>query len=221
MKLEYIKTTNWLPAIYGARHPLKSYHLIDSIVDVEEYDLNGLKDFREIPTLGPNDLRLTTQLAKAGGSHSKFLRQVGIILTITAPMYWWTEFDTYKIGTTANSTSKMFKLGKSKLTKEDFLVDEWNAENLQLLEIVNKKIELYLSEFNKKDNKDAINKAWRDLQQSVPSSFLYTRTVSLNYEVLRTIYKNRKNHKLIEWRNFCSNIIKSIPYGELFIKDNN
>lgn len=226
MKLNAIKTYNWLHAIRGMRNPLQSYHDFDSNVKMEEYDFYETIDYREVPIIGAKDFKLMTILAKLGGCHPKYLRQIGISCNVTAPLYWWVEYDTYKVGTVANSTSKMFKLGSRQLTKEDLDFDTWDEDDEKQLEIVNKRILAYIEsrdrdKENGSERSEETEAKWRKLQQCVPSNFIYTRTVTLNYEVLRSMYFYRHVHKLKEWREFCNLIVENIPYGQHFIVDCN
>ena len=216
MKIEALKTFNWLSALRGMRNPLQSWNKFDTEVIREPIRFFGMKDFKELPIIGENDLKLSKSLATSGGSHAKFLRQIFISCNVTAPLLWWVEYDTYKVGTVANSTSKMFKLGSRKLTQADLDFDTWEKEDVKLLDYVNSLIEKYL-ELKKGDDTKATKAVWRKLQQVIPSSFVYERTITLNYEVLRTMYKDRKKHKLDEWRRFLDLMVTGIPYGELFI----
>ena len=185
----------------------------------EPYDLwlwdNGALEWEHdiaiVAALGPNDLALAQQLIRAGAEHAKFMRQIFVNVDITAPIYWWKEFDTYKIGTTANSTSTMHKLISKPITKECFEFDD-NAKINLIQEDIIKCCEHLRKRYI--DTKDKIY--WRALVQILPQSWLQTRTLSLNYAVLRNIYFQRRGHKLIEWHQFCE-WIKSLPYGEELI----
>ena len=185
----------------------------------ESYDLwlwdNGVlqwdNDMTVVAALGPKDLALAQKLICAGTEHAKFMRQIFVNVDITAPIYWWKEFDTYKIGTTANSTSTMHKLISKPITKECFEFDDDAKINLIQEDIIK-----YCEHLRKRyiDTKDKIY--WRALVQILPQGWLQTRTLSLNYTVLRNIYFQRRGHKLIEWHQFCD-WIKSLPYGEELI----
>ena len=221
MEVEAVKTSNWMGTIRGMRNPLQSYDKFDTNVKMEEFDFYGKVDYREIPILGENDYKLATTLATLGGSHSKYLRQLGIICNITAPLLWWVEFDTYKVGTVANSTSKMFKLGSRELTKNDLALDDWTEDDDIMLKYINKLITKLLTFKGKDKNTEEYKKIWRKLMVVIPSSFIYTRTVTLNYDVLRNMNFYRKSHKLKEWRVFLDKIIEKIPYGNHLIRECN
>lgn len=157
--------------------------------------------------VGEKDLDLAHRLSKAGTDHSKYLRQIPVLVSITAPRYWWTEFDTYKVGTTANSESTMHTIHKKELTEEDFSWDEalGGVGLSTVVELLNLLRDSYLVTNNKDD--------WRNIIQLLPQSFNQTRVVSLNYQVLKTMYHARKNHKLSEWHEFCR-WVESLPYAK-------
>jgi hypothetical protein len=160
---------------------------------------------------GPADLALLKKLAKAGSDHRKFLRFITVTVDITAPLYWWKEFDTYKVGTVANSCSTMHKIHEKKFTLEDFSHENLTQDGLQaiwwLIDQLNYDREFFL------ETKD--KEYWYEMIQLLPTSYNQRRTVLLNYEVLRNMYHARKAHKLDEWRvGFC-NWVKSLPYAEL------
>lgn len=197
--------------IQGMRNPMNSYAKSDSRVgyDFDDYTIE----------LGENDYSLMQRLAKAGTEHRKYMRMLPVYMRITAPLYWWKEFDTYKVGTVTNSSSTMHKIAAKKFTLEDFscehlLADEpipcrdYSALGMMNATIynLNKFRELYLQTKDKK--------YWWQMIQLLPSSYNQTRNVMLNYEVLANIYKQRKDHKLDCWREFCA-WIKTLPYSEL------
>lgn len=164
--------------------------------------------------LGENDHSLMQRLANAGTDHRKFMRMMPVYVRITAPLYWWKEFDTYKVGTVANSCSTMHKIQEHILTTEDFSCEHLSPHSMRLLEE-------YIMEINKailyfKQEKDKSD--WWQIIQLLPSSYNQTRNVMVNYETLANIYKSRKDHKLDEWRDFCK-WIKELPYSELIIGD--
>ena len=163
--------------------------------------------------LGPNDLDLAVRLRRAGSDHRKFLRQVMVSADITAPLYWWKEYDTYKVGTVANSTSTMHKIHSKPFSREDFSTDHMTEPTLAFMDQVIEKLEeirlRYLEEGKKKED-------WYDMIQLLPSSYNQMRTCSLNYETLINIYYARKDHKLQEWHSFCD-WIASLPYGKELI----
>ena len=193
---------NFEGAIRGARNPMNSWHRMDSY-----YDENGNY------VLGPNDLDLAKRLAHAGSDHRKFLRQIFVTVDITAPLYWWKEFDTYKVGTTANSTSTMHKIHAKEFTREDFSCDRMDEGGLALLDTVI----AYLESERQKFLADKNNKqAWHNLIQTLPTSYNQMRTVTLNYENLINMYYARRNHKLAEWHVLCDWIL-SLPYAQELI----
>ena len=160
--------------------------------------------------LGDSDHSLMQQLSNAGTDHRKFMRMMPVYVRITAPLYWWKEFDTYKVGTVANSCSTMNKIAEKEFTLEDFSIEHLASQTRQVLEItiddLNDSRTIYLKTKNKGD--------WWQMIQLLPSSYNQTRNVMLNYEVLANIYKSRKDHKLDEWREFCK-WIEEVPYSEL------
>ena len=193
---------NFEGAIRGARNPMNSWHKMDSY-----YDENGNY------VLGPNDLDLAGRLAHAGSDHRKFLRQIFVTVDITAPLYWWKEFDTYKVGTTANSTSTMHKIHAKEFTREDFSCDRMDEGGLAMLDAVIAYLETERQKFlADKDNKQS----WHNMIQTLPSSYNQMRTVTLNYENLINMYYARRNHKLAEWHVFCDFIL-SLPYAQELI----
>lgn len=187
--------------IEGMRNPMNSWDKSDSKYN----DLNEYK-------MGNNDKDLMKRLAMAGTDHRKFMRMMPVYVRITAPLYWWKEFDTYKVGTVANSCSTMHKIQAKEFTVDDFSTEHLYDDEYELLkkviEALNGDRELYLESLKKND--------WWQMIQLLPSSYNQTRNVMLNYEVLANIYKSRKDHKLDEWREFCK-WIKSLPYSELII----
>lgn len=205
IKLERTAVMNLENAMRGARNPLNSWARSDS-----RYDEQGEY------ILGPNDLSLAVRLRKAGSDHRKFIRQIFVSVDITAPMYWWKEFDTYKVGTVANSTSTMHKIHAKPIEVDDFSHDHLTPDAEKLLEDYVARIEKirlrYMSEGKKKED-------WYDLIQLLPSSYNQMRTVTMNYETLVNIYFARKDHKLMEWHTFCD-WITELPYAhEIIIAD--
>ena len=193
---------NFEGAIRGARNPMNSWHRMDSY-----YDENGNY------VLGPNDLDLAKRLAHAGSDHRKFLRQIFVTVDITAPLYWWKEFDTYKVGTTANSTSTMHKIHAKEFCREDFSCDRMDEGGLALLD----QVIAYLESERQKFLADKNDKqAWHNMIQTLPSSYNQMRTVTLNYENLINMYYARRNHKLAEWHALCDWIL-SLPYANELI----
>ena len=202
IKIERTSVMNFENAIRGARNPLNSWDRMDSY-----YDSEG--NF----VLGENDLSLGSRLAKAGNDHRKFLRMIFVSVDITAPLYWWKEFDTYKVGTVANSCSTMHKIHAKAFERDDFSCDRLNDDALAALD----SLIAFLEGERQKFCEDKNNKqAWHNMIQLLPSSFNQMRTVTLNYENLINIYYARKSHKLAEWHSLCS-WIESLPYAQELI----
>ena len=205
--------------IQGLRNPMNSHDRSDSEYETAGYDIIGFN-------LGTNDHSLMQRLANAGTDHRKFMRMMPVYVRITAPLYWWKEFDTYKVGTVANSCSTMHKIQEKEFTLEDFSTEHLRPHSIKRLvdtvEALNYYRDIYLNSgmddnlggdavtvFEPKD-KDI----WWQMIQLLPSSYNQTRNIMMNYEVLANIYKSRKNHKLDEWREFCQ-WIEELPYSEL------
>ena len=204
IKLENTKVMNFEGAIRGARNPMNSWDRMDSSYD---------KDGNYI--LGENDLSLAKRLCKAGSDHRKFIRQILVCVDITAPMYWWKEFDTYKVGTVANSTSTMHKIHSKPFDLDDFSHDHLSEDAkgalLDFIGFMEKKRLSFVENKNKDD--------WYDIIQLLPSSYNQTRTITMNYENLHNMYFARKSHKLEEWHKYCDWIME-LPYTkELFIQE--
>lgn len=195
--LERTSVMNLENAMRGARNPMNSWGRMDS-----EYDDDGNY------VLGPNDLDLAKRLRKAGSDHRKYIRQIFVSVDITAPLYWWKEYDTYKVATTANSTSTMHKIHSKPFTIEDFSHDHMTASTLAYMQMVVEKLEEIRLRYMEQKNKDD----WYDMIQLLPSSYNQMRTCSMNYETLVNIYYARRSHKLVEWHTFCDWIL-SLPYG--------
>lgn len=204
IKLERTSVMNFDNAMRGARNPLNSWGRYDSYFD-------GDGNF----VLGENDLSLAKRLCSAGTDHRKFVRMIFVSVDVTAPMYWWKEYDTYKVGTVANSTSTMHKITSKPFELSDFSVDKMNAQGIEAMEKVIETLEdLRLKYLETKDKE-----LWYTIIQLLPSSYNQMRTCTLNYENLCNIYYARKNHKLDEWHTYCS-WIKDLPYfQELFIRE--
>ena len=205
IKVENIAVNNFEGAIRGMRNPLNSWKKMDSI-----FESNNI-------ILGPNDLGLAQRLIKSGTDHSKFLRQIFVSMDITAPLYWWKEMDTYKVGTVANSTSTMHTIYKSPITKDKFSFDNNNLPVLGYTYDVYINDVLTMCENLRKQYCATEDKRyWRALIQLLPNAWNQTRTWTANYQVLRNIYNSRKNHKLSEWHTFCEEIEK-LPYSKELI----
>ncbi len=205
IRLERTSVMNLENAMRGARNPMNSWERMDS-----GYDEKG--NYR----LGPNDLDLAVRLRKAGSDHRKFIRQIFVSVDITAPLYWWKEYDTYKVATVANSTSTMHKIHSKAFVMEDFSHDHLTPAGLKIMEAIVEeleKIRLKYMEGKKKED-------WYDLIQLLPSSYNQMRTCTLNYETLVNIYYARRNHKLEEWHRFCR-WIETLPYAEELIVGSN
>lgn len=202
IKIERICVMNLENAIRGARNPLNSWARSDSY-----YDENGNY------VLGENDLSLAVRLARAGSDHRKYLRQIFVSMDITAPLYWWKEFDTYKVGTVANSTSTMHKIQAKAFGREDFSCDRLSEDALLCLDGVIAFLEKERQAFLETNDRAH----WHNMIQLLPSSFNQLRTVTLNYENLINIYYARRAHKLAEWHTLCDTIL-TLPYAEKLIR---
>ncbi len=201
MELNYTNVYNFEGAFRGMRAPMDSWDKSDSIFT------------NDITKIGKNDLDLAQRLIRSGAEHAKFLRQIFVSVDITAPIYWWKEMDTYKIGTTANSTSTMHKLTSRPITEEDFTFDDdWDLT----YNIAKNNIIIICESLRKKYINTKDKRYWRALIQLLPESYNQTRTWTANYAILRNIYFQRKNHKLQEWHQFCE-WIKTLPCGEELI----
>ena len=223
LKIENTEVVGWEHAIRGMRNPMNSWEKSDSHSCGTCGDCDICIDYDNCPygydylkiIVGPNDLDLMTRLRNAGTDHRKFMRMITVYLDITAPLYWWKEFDTYKVGTVANSCSTMHKIHDKEFTMEDFSTEHLYPEVREAFENT---IIKYLNEARKTYNflSDTPSKkdAWWQMIQVLPSSYNQKRTVMLNYEVLANIYKSRRNHKLDEWHTLCD-WIERLPYSEL------
>lgn len=238
IKIENTEVMGWEAAIRGMRNPMNSWEKSDSdyclgLVCPDDATVNLCKDgcpyYKTIDcenlvaspyVIGPNDLDLMTRLRNAGTDHRKFMRMITVYLDITAPLYWWKEFDTYKVGTVANSCSTMHKIAAKEFTVDDFshehlfteenLRYEAEPDSMKLLNAVIDALNVYRLAYLEEGDKSV----WWQMIQLLPSSYNQKRTVMLNYEVLANIYKSRRNHKLDEWHTFCD-WIESLPYSEL------
>lgn len=215
LKIKNVETYGWEAAIRGMRNPKNSWEKSDS----EWYSIGfptsnpaaiNDKYLSQKYCIGDNDLDLMTRLCNAGTDHGKFMRMITVTLDITAPLYWWKEFDTYKVGTVANSCSTMHKIADKEFTLDDFSHEHLNDESAEylskLVDLLNSYRKLFLEDKNKN--------WWWQLIQLLPSSYNQRRTVMLNYAVLQNIYHARKDHKLDEWHTFCD-WIESLPYSDL------
>ena len=212
--------------IEGMRNPMNSWDKSDSYINYEvEYDdyLPWVETHHTYFRVGAADVDLMQRLANAGTDHRKFMRMMPVYARITAPLYWWKEFDTYKVGTVANSCSTMHKIMDKEFTLEDFSVERMSDYLLvgveALVDALNTLRDLYINYDKYDDPETPKQKIWDSMIQLLPSSYNQTRNVMMNYEVLANIYKSRKDHKLDEWREFCK-WIESLPVHEL-IDDTN
>lgn len=235
IKIEHVETLGWEAAIRGMRNPMNSWEKSDSgwyLIGTPGTNQAVANDkyLREKYCIGNNDLDLMKRLCNAGTDHRKFIRMITVYMDITAPLYWWKEFDTYKVGTVANSCSTMHKIADKEFTLDDFSRDRLYAEDdiagmyysttaeeeftstdvlKVIVEALNNYRKMYIATKDKKD--------WWQLIQLLPSSYNQRRTVMVNYEVLANMYKSRRNHKLDEWVDFCAEI-ERLPHSELITK---
>lgn len=240
MKFERTEVWGFKHALRGMRNPLNSWNKADTLFQVRENDVDGdlYSDGFETPDIGPNDLGLAQRLISGGSEHRKFLRQIMVSVDITAPLYWWKEFDTYKVGTTANSTSTMHKLASNPITLDCFEtddydgdvvyadgdIDKWVDDKYVCTDVENLVNFLEMLRVKYLETKD--KRIWKELVRWLPEGWLQTRTVTMNYENLRTMYHQRKEHKLNEWSgkddptktNFIA-WVEALPYAKEFIID--
>ena len=227
IKIENVETFGWEAAIRGMRNPMNSWNKSDSFYcypdgaklpcdrcmnyneKLDECMMNGLD---EKFIIGECDLKLMKNLVKAGSDHRKFMRMINVTLDIAAPLYWWKEFDTYKVGTVADSCSTMHKIADKEFTFDDFSCEHLLPIELQCLGKVIELLNENRKIFNAGNGKDF----WWQMIQMLPSSYNQKRTVQLNYEVLRNMYHARKNHKLDEWKTYCE-WIETLPYANELI----
>jgi len=232
MKFEHTEVFNFEGALRGMRNPLASWHKSDSYWE-EKYVQHKHGSYSVPETeyvIGPKDMDLAKRLCNAGPEHRKFLRQIQVCVDITAPLYWWKEFDTYKIGTTANSTSTMHKLASTPITLECFEIDDFdpnlvyysvppysmfdyypteiNNTTGMLSEIIIEQLEYLRQKYNETKDK----RYWKELVRWLPNGWLQTRTITMNYENLRSICNQRANHKLTEWHKFIE-WAHTLPYA--------
>lgn len=230
MKFENIRVYNFENALRGMRNPLASWKKIDSefgvrprvevpegAVITHEYE-NGLCEYAKI---GPNDMGLAKRLIAGGSEHRKFLRQIFVTVDITAPLLWWKEADTYKVGTVANSTSTMHKLASTPITLDCFELGDYSPE-LDMIDDVplGLRVDLLLDDLEQMRQKYLMTndkRYWKELVRWLPNGWLQTRTVTMNYENLLSMYHQRRNHKLTEWSIDFINFIKSLPYASDFL----
>lgn len=227
IKIENTEVIGWEAAIRGMRNPLNSWEKSDSkwySIGIPTSNPAAINDkyLSQKYCIGDNDLDLMKRLHNAGTDHRKFMRMITVYVDITAPLYWWKEFDTYKVGTVANSCSTMHKIHAKEFTLDDFSREHLDGEHVcarsgnesfsawDILYLTIRSLNHYREKFLETKDK----KYWWQLIQLLPSSYNQRRTVMLNYEVLANIYKSRRNHKLDEWHVFCE-WIENLPYAEL------
>ena len=240
IKIENVVTLSpeqWEAVIMGTRNPLNSWNRSDTIIyehELEDWPHDTVKTFNG---LGPNDHDLMMRLSNAGTDHRKFMRMMPVYMMITAPLYWWKEFDTYKVGTVANSCSTMHKIHDKEFTLDDFSCEHLFKEDdvggmyysataeeeftsMDVLKVIVEALNTYRKTYMAvkadavSDYDHTSKEYWWQMIQLLPSSYNQKRTVMLNYEVLANIYKSRRNHKLDEWHTFCD-WIEELPYSEL------
>ena len=224
LKISNFEVVGWEHAIRGMRNPMNSWEKSDSLWNGAFNYPNGTP----VWSVGDNDLALMTRLRNANTDHRKFMRMITVYVDITAPLYWWKEFDTYKVGTVANSCSTMHKIAAKEFMLEDFSCEHLCDGELELFKEIITRLNMNRIAFISKDDKRVDRysvmsdecyakykkKLWWQMIQLLPSSYNQKRTVMLNYEVLANIYKSRRNHKLDEWHTFCD-WIEELPYSEL------
>lgn len=213
IKFENVEVFGWEAAIRGMRNSWSSHEKSDSRM-ITHY--NNVEEFvAQHYEIGDADYTLMKQLAGAGPSHAKYRRYINVTVDITAPLYWWKEFDTYKVGTVANSESTMHTVMKDEFYIEDFSNEYLDEEALMQLSTFVRKLNYWRKEYLMTEHPAIKKRIWYRIIQLLPSSFNQKRTVQLNYEVLAHIWKDRKNHKLDEWREgFCKDFIQTLPYSE-------
>lgn len=222
--IDHTEVIGWEHAIRGMRNPLNSWDKSDSH---QKYDYAGSDPFSETEyitatkdyEIGPNDLDLMRRLRRSGTDHRKFMRMITVYCDILAPLYWWKEFDTYKVGTVANSCSTMHKIHAKEFTLEDFSHEHLQSDSLAVLENVIHTLNLHRKWFIDKVLDDP-KIDWWQMIQLLPSSYNQKRTVMLNYEVLANMFAARCNHKLDEWQELCG-WIRTLPYSELITGEEN
>lgn len=206
IKITNAEVCGWDAAIRGMRNPMNSWDKSDS----KHWRETIVGHEVEYRVVGRNDLTLMKKLVEAGSDHAKFMRIINVTMDVTAPVYWWKEFDTYKVGTVANSCSTMHKIADKEFTLEDFSHEHLMQGGLECIKNLCKDLNMCREQYLAKHDKEW----WWQMIQLLPSSYNQKRTVMMNYAVLRNMYHARRNHKLDEWRDFCS-WVESLPYAEL------
>ena len=219
MKFEKTEVWGFEHAIRGMRNPLESWDKSDSkYIDIESEEGIELQSKGIYYIIGSNDLQLAQTLIRAGSEHRKFLRQIFVSVDITAPLYWWKEFDTYKVGTVSNSTSTMHKLASTPITIDCFEMGDFTPfiDNFKI-DLSWRTVVSYLEQLRQKYNETKDKRYWKELIRLLPESWLQKRTITMNYENILNMYRQRKNHKLTEWaKSFCD-WVKTLPYAEELI----
>lgn len=216
IQIENISWYGFAEAIRGMRNPMNSWDKSDTMVIDTGDEGGGHVGW----SIGSNDISLMKRLNGAGTEQSKYRRMIVVYMDITAPLYWWKEFDTYKIGTVANSCSTMHKIAAKPFEIGDFSVEHLDYDDYEFFKELIQRLESDRQMYNECKDNDSMKKAfWWNMIQSLPTSYNQRRTVMLNYEVLAAMYRERKNHKQSEWRKFCETIRKELPYPELFTND--
>lgn len=203
IKFERFDVMNMENAMRGARNPMNSWNRMDSKVVDGEF------------VFGENDLDLAKRLCRSGSDHRKFIRQIFVTVDITAPLYWWKEYDTYKVGTVANSTSTMHKIHSKEFELSDFSTDHMTEETIEMMNVNIEFLEKLRKQFNETKDKSL----WYSMIQLLPESYNQMRTCTFDYENLVSMYYSRRNHKLDEWRKFCA-WVEQLPYFKELIIDN-
>lgn len=239
MKFENTEVWGFEHSLRGMRNPKNSWNRSDSHYGCDEImncntcrtgQEEGCFNLKNKYTIGENDMKLAQTLIKAGNEHRKFMRQIFVSVDITAPLYWWKEFDTYKVGTVANSTSTMHKITSQPITLECFEIDDYEKD-LKFLEIYDSDIEVdystvdfevyklinFLENLRQKYLKTKDKRYWKELVRWLPESWLQKRTITMNYENVRNMYFQRRNHKLTEWSESFIKWVESLPYAEELI----
>lgn len=211
---EHTETFNWEGALRGMRNPLNSWNKADSVFCSDGHN-DGTDCPDEcpyaVPEIGMNDMALMKKLVAAGSDHRKFMRQIFVSVDITAPLYWWKEYDTYKVGTVANSCSTMHTIHKQPLTIDDFAHENMTELALESLQGVIKVLNLLVESYNITGDKSA----WESVIKLLPSSYLQKRTCTFTYENALAMYKARRNHKLSEWHAFCDHVFALSYFAEI------
>lgn len=214
IKVENIEVFGWNAAIRGMRNPKNSWDKSDTYTTyIEDQETLERREYQVV--IGEKDLDLAKRLVNGGPVHAKFRRMINVTCDITAPLYWWKEFDTYKVGTVANSCSTMHKIHDRPLLMSDFSTDHLMDVSKIALNHTIDLMNFFREEFIETKDKNY----WWQMIQLLPSSYNQKRTVELNYEVLAAMYKYRKDHKQDEWREFCK-IIEGLPYSVLITGEN-